>query len=119
MDPVRILSISDYDGLRVSRELLLDREGYRIESVSSSDGIDAHTALGFQIAILCDSVAPQRARHVADWLHRSNPTIRVVRVCQCGGTGDASFDRELDSFDGPSQLLLVIRDEANRVLHNQ
>lgn len=116
MDPIRILCISDYDGLRVSRKLLLEREGYYAESVPSSTVIDPALALRFQMAILCDSVAQKDAQRVAQLLRCHHPGIRVVRVSKWGRTGDPNYDRELDCFLDPSQFLLAVREEVSRFL---
>lgn len=78
--PVRILSISDDDGLRYSRELLLVNEGYETESISSNTALTVAYIGSFDIALICRSVEPERALAVADVLRRYNPNIRVLTI---------------------------------------
>lgn len=116
MPPIRILSICDYDGLRVARELLLKQEGYSIESHESHDAFDALSGRSFHLAILCHSVAQQYAIPIADILHRYNSHIQVLRLCSADPHGCSSFDRELDSLADPGELLEIIRQTIFRGL---
>jgi hypothetical protein len=113
---VRILSICDYDGLRVSREWLLDREGYSTESHTSSDPLDAYALESFRLAILCHSVAPEQAIRIADLLHRRNRRIFVVRMSVASDRAHSpSFDAEFDGFAQPDRLLAFIREAVARL----
>src|SRR5260370_41656400 len=52
----RILAISDYEGLRASREQVLRLDGYQVESVQSTTTFDDAWVRLFDVAILCQSV---------------------------------------------------------------
>ena len=110
----RILSICDYDGLRLARELLLNQEGYIAESHSSVDSLDTLDVAGFRLAILCQSVAQKRAVHIAEMLHRNNSGIQVMRLSRWQPAGDPCFDFELDSHTEPGKLLEFIREAVLR-----
>lgn len=112
--PIRILSICDYDGLRVARELLLNQEGYSTESYASSDSFDALSGQIFHLAILCHSVAQQQAIRIADMLHRYNSRILVLRLGNSDPRCSSSFDCEVDGFTGPGKLLEIIRETILR-----
>lgn len=113
--PIRILSISDYDGLRVSRELLLAQTGYCTESCASSAHFDVLAVRRFHIAVLCHSIAADRAIRIAELLHRDHPRIRVLRLNPSERSGTPCFDQDLDCFISPEELLRVIREEADRI----
>jgi hypothetical protein len=113
---VRILSICDYDGLRVSREWLLDREGYATESHASGDPLYALALHSFHLAILCHSVVPEQAIRIADTLHRRNRAIFVVRMSVGSDRAHSPFfDAEFDGFADPDRLLQFIRDTVARL----
>lgn len=108
--PVRILSICDYDGLRLARELLLTQEGYCLKSHASSDPLDVFSARSCQLAIICHSVALEAAMRIADMLHRYNSAIYVLRLSKSDLAHSSCFDGELESFCAPGLLLEAIRE---------
>ncbi|HWE85439.1 MAG TPA: hypothetical protein VG267_10875 [Terracidiphilus sp.] len=112
---LRVLSISDYDGLRLSRELLLTQAGYSAESHSSSSCLDVLATQSFQIAILCHSVAPELAARIAEMLHCYHPRIRVLRLHSSERNASLYFDRELDCFSSPEELLRVLSEETHLI----
>lgn len=113
--PMRILSIGDYDSLRISREWLLRQAGFHAESLTSCAPLDAFKVRSFSIALLCHTVPFERAVRIADILHRYHPRILVMRLNQSDPVGNAGFDRELDSLLSPAELLRVLREEASRL----
>jgi len=105
---VRILSISDDDGLRLSRELLIENDGYETESISSNTAISVSYARSFDMVLICRSVHPDRAMAIIDMLRRYNPEIRVMTISPL----EASMERrdtDLDVNSGPESVLEAIR----------
>jgi hypothetical protein len=113
LHPVSVLSISDYERLRASLDLLLRRESFRTESVDSSAYFDVFQVRSFQLAIVCQSVPRQRADRIAELLRRYNPHIRIVRVTNSDPAYALSFDRVVESLRGSEYLLRVIREIAD------
>lgn len=113
-EPVRILCISDYEGLRISRELLLRQAGFYPESCLSATPLDVFAARRFPVALLCHSVPHERAVCIAGVLHRYHSRISVVRLNSCDPMGEPYFDRELECPASPEELLRVLREEARR-----
>ena len=105
---VRILSISDDDGLRFSRELLLTRDGYETTSVTSSAALSLLSARPFDIALICRSVDPERAVAVTELLRNQNPAIQIVCVAPIEDRHD-SRDADFEVASGPQPLLDAIR----------
>ncbi|HWG21797.1 MAG TPA: hypothetical protein VG225_14795 [Terracidiphilus sp.] len=106
--PARILAISDYEGLRFSRELLLREQGYYVESMNSRELLEISKVRTFDVAILCQSVDPARAVRLAEILHRYRPGIGVLRVAPVHSASHSSFDIELEGFAGPEALLQAV-----------
>lgn len=106
----RILSISDYDGLRLSREQLLRREGYYVESVLSTACLDVGWVRSFDVGILCQSVEIERAIRLAELLRRYNPSILLLRVHPYRVRRDvhAYFDLDVEGIAGPKGFLEAI-----------
>ena len=112
-DTARVLSISDDDGLRYSRELLLWNDGYETESITSSTALSVSRVRSFDIALICRSVDPERAMALTEMLRRYNPEIQILcirplesRLTPCGA------DREIAS--GPEAVLEAVRELCNQ-----
>jgi hypothetical protein len=103
----RILAISDYEGLRISREQVLRLEGFLIESVSSGAVLEDSWMKLFDIAILCQSIESEDAVRIARLLRRANPRIAILRVnpSQANMENCPPFDYEMDALAGPHGLL--------------
>lgn len=112
---LRVLTVSDYEGLRLSRQLILEQAGFRAESCTSSSRFEVFAVRKFHIAILCHSVPSDCAIRIAEMLHRYQPRICVVRLDSSERSGSPFFDRELDLFTPPEEFLRVVREEANRL----
>lgn len=113
----RILSICDDDGIRFSRDLVLKHEGYEVESVTSNEKLDLTRIRCFHIAVLCHSLAPDRAAEIAIYLRRCNPDIGILRVHAIRSALDHYYDVDCEVLPGPGQLLsaihtLALRDHA-------
>jgi hypothetical protein len=107
-NPIRILSISDDDGLRLSRELLLINDGYETESIASNMALSVGRARSFDIALICRSVEPERAMILADMLRRYNPDIQILCSSPLENRIEFAVGPEIPS--GPEALLDAIRE---------
>lgn len=76
----RILSISDDDGLRYSRELLLRNAGYETESVSSDVELSIPRVRSFDAALICRSVNVKRGMVLTEMLQRYNPEMQIMCI---------------------------------------
>jgi DNA-binding response OmpR family regulator len=108
-NPVRILSISDDEGLRFSRELLLSSDGYEIESIASTTALSFAHAESFDVALICRSVVAERAATLTEMLRQCNPEIQILCISpletqteRCGGG--------LEIASGPEPLLDAVRE---------
>ncbi len=106
----RILAISDYEGLRTSREELLQRAGFHVESVPGNVRLDGSWVETFDLAILCQSIDPSRVSKITQSLRRANPNILIVRInpTQAAMAAHTPFDVELEGLSGPQGLLRAI-----------
>ena len=111
---IRVLSICDDEGIRFSRDLVLRHEGYEVESVLSSEQLDADRIRSFQIAILCHSLSPSHAAEIAIGLRRFNPGIGILRVHAIRSSMDHVYDVDCEVLPGPGQLLDGIKTLAAR-----
>jgi hypothetical protein len=104
----RILSISDDDGLRLSRMLLLSKNGYDIESMSASEVLLVAEFGSFDAVLMCRSVEPGMAAAIAEKLREHNPEIKILRINPTEGAEElCRFDLEVKS--GPCALLDAAR----------
>ena len=106
--PVRILSISDDEGLRFSRELLLSNDGYEAESITSNTPLSVARVRSFDIVVMCRSVEPERATTLAEMLRRYNPDIRILAISQLEKRPEY-VDADIEIPSGPEPVLEACR----------
>jgi len=120
--PVRILSISDDDGLRYSRELLLAKDGYETESMTSNTALSisrVKSANPFDIALICRSVDPERALAICSTLRRYNPGIQILCISPLENRMEA-YGGDLEILSGPEPVLEAIRQvSSGRTAHRE
>jgi DNA-binding response OmpR family regulator len=105
---VRILSISDDDGLRYSRELLLEKDGYETESITSNTALSVSRVRSFDIAVICRSVDPERVMGLTDMLRRYNPDLQILCITPLENRLD-SCAADLEIASGPETVLEGVR----------
>jgi CheY-like chemotaxis protein len=105
----RILLISDYEGLRYSRELLLRKQGYQVQSMTSGEFLARPASCPCDLAILCQSLESDRALLISAILRRTLPASALLRVYPFRTGLEPEFELGVDGFDGPAVLLDVLR----------
>lgn len=108
MSKIRILSISDDDGLRSSRELLLQKGGYATESITSNTVLSVSRVRSFDVALICRSVKPARAMALTDMLRRYHPDIQVLCISPLENRLDPCA-ADLEPPAGPEIVLETVR----------
>ena len=78
----RILSVSDYESLRASRELLLKSAGYSVISMSSDRVLTEEIAGKVEIAIVDQTTNDSTATQIAGRLRDSHANIRILRLTE-------------------------------------
>jgi len=104
----RILSICDDDGLRLSRELLLLKDGYQTESVQSNTALTVTRVRSFDLALICRSVDPKRALALVEMLRRYHPAIQILCIAPLESSAPM-YLADLEVPSGPQALLDAIR----------
>lgn len=112
----RVLSISDDDGLRRSRELLLLNDGYEVDSLSSDDALEIPLSQNFEIAILCQSIRSEDAVYLAKCLRESNAAVRILHINSFLAKPNAVFDLDTEILSGPRALLRAVAVLCGRAL---
>ncbi len=108
-NPVRILSICDDDGLRLSRELLLEKDGYEVQSIASNTALSVSSARSFDLALICRSIEPERALALTDKLRRYHPDIQILSISPLENRSEYC-ETILEIPSGPDALLEAIRE---------
>ena len=109
MSAIRILSISDDDGLRLSRELLLLSDGYETESITSNTPLAAGFVRSFDIALICRSVKPERAIELTELMRKYHPEIQVACVTPLESIA-ATTEPDMEIASGPEAVLGAVRE---------
>ena len=108
VNPNRILSICDDEGLRASRELLLLKDGYPTVSVSSNTPLTVNQVRSFRLALICRSVEPQRAIAVIERLRRYHAGILIACVAPLESLSEP-YSADLELPPSPQSVLDGIR----------
>lgn len=103
-----VLSICDDDGLRLSRELLLLKDGYKTESIQSNANLTVTWVRSFDLALICRSVNRERAIALVERLRRYHSAIRILAIRPLDSSPDMC-DADLEVPSGPQALLDAIR----------
>src|SRR5579863_5435729 len=104
----RVLSVCDDEGLRVSRELLLQKDGYQTESIESNAAITVSRVRSFDLALICRSVDRGRAIALTEMLRRYHPAIQILSIAPLDSSTDMCH-ADLEGPSGPQVLLDAIR----------
>lgn len=105
----RILSIDNDDELRLSRELILRKEGYAVASVTCKSALELAPKEHFQIAVIGDSVNASRSLRIAAALKQANPAIRILRLEQLSSPDGDSYDMTCDTLSSPGVFLEAVK----------
>lgn len=104
-DTVRVLSISDSDAVRSSRERLLRNVGYKVVSVESETVIKRQATAEADIAVIGHTIDDGLASHLAALLRRTHPAARILRLSKHPAPPDPVFDGFCLLDDGPAVFL--------------
>ena len=110
----RILSIGDDENLLISRELILRKQGYEVESIASNEFLKASPAGNFHVAVISQSVVRPKASQVAETLRRNYPKIRILRIQPLRSNSDDSYDLDCEAFPSPSAFLAAVERLCDR-----
>jgi hypothetical protein len=103
-----VLSICDDDGLRLSKELLLLEDGYKIVSIQSNAALTVSRVRSFDVALICRSVNRERAIPLVEMLLGFHPAIQILAIKPLDPPPDLC-DADLEVPSGPQALLNEIR----------
>ena len=105
---VRVLSVSDYESVRLTRELLLQNAGYSVVSMSSDCAMRDQIPGGLAIAIVGQTVDEVSASRLAVRLRRTQPNIRILRLTMQYSRSGPDFDGYCFVEDGPAAFLTCL-----------
>ena len=111
----RILSICDDLRLAWSRELVLKKDGFEIESFDSESVLTNCDGKSFDVALLCHGIGEDgRKRTLIDDLRRRFPNIQIVGLIRFAGKADPAWDSGCRIEDGPAGLIEAVRSASHR-----
>lgn len=77
---VRVLSISDHESVKRSRELLLQNVGYSAVSMSSDCALKEEIPSDIEVAIIGQTVDELSASRIVERLRTTQPRLRIFAV---------------------------------------
>jgi len=105
---VRVLSVGDYEILRLSREMLLQSVGYSVVSISSDCALRGEIPRDLAIAILGQTVDDLSASRIATKLRRTQANVRILRLTLQYSRSGPGFDACCFAEDGPEDFLSCV-----------
>jgi hypothetical protein len=107
---VRILSISDHEGVRLSRELLLKMAGYGVISAASESVLSGEMHDDGQLVLIGQTVEGRVAGRVISAVRKARPHVRIMRIRRQSEGADAACDGSCFVEDGPATFLRCVSD---------
>ncbi len=102
---VRILSISDHESVKRSRELLLQSVGYSVVSMSSDGTLKEEIPRDIEVAIVGQTVDDGSASRIVERLRTTQPCLRILRLADPNASIGYEYDCVCLVEDGPGALL--------------
>src|SRR5205814_2782590 len=104
----RILSISDHESIRTSRELLLQSVGYSVVSLPSYSISKEKLPNDLDVAVIGQTVDDLTASLIAARLHITQADIRILRLTAQNSRPYSGFDGSCFVEDGPGAFLCCV-----------
>jgi hypothetical protein len=105
---VRVLSVSDHESIRSSREMLLQSIGYMVVSMSSECALRCEIPHDLAIAVIGQTTNDISACRVAGMLREIQPNIRILRLTMQYSRSGPGFDACCFVEDGPEVFLTCV-----------
>ena len=102
---VRILSISDHESVKRSRELLLQNVGYSVLSMSSDCALKEQIPCEIDVAIIGHTVDDLSASRIVKRLRTTRPHLRILRLAEQNAGVGYEYDCVCFVEDGPGAFL--------------
>lgn len=107
-----LLCVSERSSAQVTRDLILERAGYRV--VSISDAAEAGRIVANSVVhavVLCDSMETEERRELARALKQINRSVPIVALSKTSGTQFPAglVDEQLESQGDPRLLLEALQ----------
>jgi CheY-like chemotaxis protein len=110
-----ILNIGEDRVLLETRSAILRTAGYTVESTRSlKQAIERSLAGGFDLVILCHSIAPKDRDLLTSWIRASGSLTPVVSILESSGQGVDLADVHLEHE--PRKLLRGIKDVVSQLI---
>jgi CheY-like chemotaxis protein len=115
MSPGVILNVGEDRVLLETRNAILRTAGYTVESTRSlKQAIDRSLADGFDLVILCHSIASEDRDLLTSWIRASGSLTPVVSILESSGQGVDVADVHLEHE--PRKLLSGIKDVVSQLI---
>lgn len=105
----RILLIGDDDDLRLSRDLILQKDGYEVESISSNLALKIAPGERYQVAIIGQCVGSARAIRLAACIRERLPEVRILRIEESRCCLENVYDLCCEVLCPPVAFLAAVR----------
>jgi len=105
---MNIFSISDHDGIRFSRELLLRSVGYHVISATSESVQIGEMPDDVQLVIIGQTVQGRAASRLISAVRKLRPNVQIMRITTHLEQAETECDSSCFVEDGPATFLLCV-----------
>src|SRR5215471_16354212 len=111
-----VLSVSQHSATQITRNLILERAGYRVlstgdlhEAISLFEQNDVHAV------VLGDSISAEKRHALGSSLRRSKPVIPIVMICKINDSRELRemADEQVEALEDPEILLAALERVLN------
>lgn len=103
-----VLSVSQHSATQITRNLILERAGYRVLSTGDlKEAVQLFEKNEINAVVLGDSISPERRYQLGSSFKRLKPPVPIVMVCRVSDsrTLREMADEHVDALDDPQFLL--------------
>jgi DNA-binding NtrC family response regulator len=103
-----ILSVSSHSATQITRNLILERAGYRVIGAGDlKEALQLFEEKDVDAVLLADSINAEYREELGTTLKRLKPAVPIVMLCNLGDSRRLRqiADEQVETEDGPQSLL--------------
>jgi DNA-binding NtrC family response regulator len=103
-----VLSVSQHSATQITRNLILERAGYRVLSTGDpSEAVQLFEHNVIDAVVLGDSISAEKRQHLGSSFKRLKPPVPIVMLCKMSDSRAlrSLADEQVESFEDPEALL--------------
>jgi DNA-binding NtrC family response regulator len=106
-----VLSVSQHSATQITRNLILERAGYRVLSTGDlTEAVNLFEKNDVHAVVLSDSISAEKRQALGASLRRLKPVIPIVMICKMNDSRAVreTADEQVEALEDPEVLLQAL-----------